>query len=160
LSPVHRACSWRPAVDGAPPTGLPPRGHPRLPPATDASVSGPYKARSGRGSWSARIVLYGVGCMTEPLGVALVGCGTVGGGVARLLVEPPERLAARAGRPLVLRRVVVRTPDKPRAVPIARELLTTDLDAVIRDPRVQVAAELVGGVDWARQAVLRLLAAG
>ena len=41
----------------------------------------------------------------EPLGIALIGCGTVGGGVARLLLENRERLAARAGRPLVLRRV-------------------------------------------------------
>jgi homoserine dehydrogenase len=96
----------------------------------------------------------------EPLGIALVGCGTVGGGVARLLIEQPERLAARAGRPLVLRRVVVRHPDKPRAVRLPRELLTTDLDSVLRDPHVQVVAELVGGVDWARQAVLKLLAAG
>jgi homoserine dehydrogenase len=98
--------------------------------------------------------------MSEPLGVALVGCGTVGGGVAKLLLEQPERLAARAGRPLELRRVVVRHPDKPRAAAIPPELITTDLEQVVRDPRVQVVAELVGGVDWARQAVLRLLAAG
>src|SRR5271166_3443393 len=96
----------------------------------------------------------------EPLNIALIGCGTVGGGVAKLLLEHPERLAARAGRPLVLRRVVVRDRDKPRAVEIPRELLTTDLEQVIRDPQVQIAAELVGGIDWARQAVLKLLAAG
>jgi homoserine dehydrogenase len=96
----------------------------------------------------------------EPLNVALIGCGTVGGGVAKLLLEQPERLAARAGRPLALRRVVVRDPDKPRAVPLPRGLLTTDLDRVLRDPEVHVAVELVGGVEWARQAVLALLAAG
>jgi homoserine dehydrogenase len=96
----------------------------------------------------------------EPLNIALIGCGTVGGGVARLLLEHPERLAARAGRPLVLRRVVVRDVDKPRAVPLPRELLTTDLNQVIRDPHIHVAAELVGGVDWARRAVLSLLESG
>src|SRR5215471_10038664 len=98
--------------------------------------------------------------MTEPLGIALVGCGTVGSGVARLFLERPERLAARAGRPLVLRRVVVRDVDKPRAVRLPYELLSTDLNDVIRDPAVHVAAELVGGVDWARRAVLALLEAG
>src|SRR5207302_2658483 len=96
----------------------------------------------------------------DPLGVALIGCGTVGSGVARLLLEQPRRLAARAGRPLVLRRVVVRDVHKTRAVRLPRELLTNDLEEVLRDPEVHVAAELVGGVDWARQAVLRLLAAG
>jgi homoserine dehydrogenase len=98
--------------------------------------------------------------MTEPLGVALIGCGTVGSGVAKLLLEHPERLAARAGRPLALRRVVVRHPDKSRPVTIPRDLLSTDLEPVLRDPHVHVVAELVGGVEWARQAVLRLLAAG
>ena len=96
----------------------------------------------------------------EPLNIALIGCGTVGGGVAKLLLEEPERLAARAGRPLVLRRVVVRDPGKPRAVRLPRELLTTDLQQVVRDPAIQVAVELVGGVDWARRAVLTLLEAG
>jgi homoserine dehydrogenase len=98
--------------------------------------------------------------VTEPLGIALIGCGTVGTGVARLLLEQPQRLAARAARPLVLRHVVVRDPNKERGVPLPRELITTDLERVVRDPEVRLAVELVGGVDWARQAVLKLLAAG
>ncbi|MFQ3649116.1 MAG: homoserine dehydrogenase [Gemmataceae bacterium] len=96
----------------------------------------------------------------EPLGIGLIGCGTVGTGVARLLLEQPGRLAARAGRVLELRKVLVRQLDKPREVTLPPQLLTTDLQAIIRDPSIQVAVELVGGVDWARQAVLALLAAG
>ncbi|HEY7155503.1 MAG TPA: homoserine dehydrogenase [Gemmataceae bacterium] len=98
--------------------------------------------------------------MNEPLGIALIGCGTVGGGVARLLLEQPERLAARAGRPLALRRVVVRDPAKPRPVELPAETIATDLQRVLRDPNIHVGVELVGGVDWAKQAVLSLLEAG
>jgi homoserine dehydrogenase len=98
--------------------------------------------------------------VNEPLGIALVGCGTVGSGVARLLLERPERLTARAGRPLVLRRVVVRDPDKPRGVNLPSGVLTTDLRAALADPSVNVVVELVGGTGWARQAVLDSLAAG
>ncbi len=98
--------------------------------------------------------------MNTPLGIALIGCGTVGGGVARLLLEQGERLAARAGRPLALRRVVVRDADKPRPAALPRALITTDLQQVLNDPSVQVGVELVGGVDWAKQAVFSLLEAG
>ncbi|MBY0232375.1 MAG: homoserine dehydrogenase [Gemmataceae bacterium] len=94
------------------------------------------------------------------LGIGLIGCGTVGSGVAKLLLEQSGRLASRAGRPLALRRVVVRTLDKPRQVSVPRELYSTDLDSIVRDPSIQVACELVGGIEWARQAVLRLLEAG
>ncbi len=96
----------------------------------------------------------------QPYGIALLGCGTVGGGVAKLLLEQKERLAARAGRPLVLRRIVVRDPNKPRAVPLPRELVTTDLRAVLNDPSIQLGVELVGGTDFARRAIVDLLAAG
>jgi homoserine dehydrogenase len=96
----------------------------------------------------------------EPLGIALLGCGTVGGGVARLLLEQPQRLAARAGRPLALRRVVVRDPAKARAVPLPSGMVTTDVRAALQDPSVQVVVEVVGGVDWARRAILDALAAG
>ncbi len=98
--------------------------------------------------------------MSEALGIALIGCGTVGGGVARLLQEQGERLAIRAGRPLLLRRVVVRDPAKPRPVELPRDMVTTDLQSVLGDPNIRIGVELVGGVDWAKQAVLALLAAG
>src|SRR5580704_12823859 len=98
--------------------------------------------------------------MTSPLGIALLGCGTVGGGVARLLLQQSDRLAARAGRTLVLRHVVVRDPTKPRAVELPDGLLTTDLRQALRDPSVHVVAELAGGVDWAKNAVLSALEAG
>jgi homoserine dehydrogenase len=98
--------------------------------------------------------------MSDTLGIALVGCGTVGGGVADILLRHKERLASRAGRPLALRRVVVRDPNKPRDVAVPRELVTTDVAAAIQDPAVHVVVELIGGTTTARKVVLDALAAG
>lgn len=98
--------------------------------------------------------------MAQPLGIGLIGCGTIGSGVARLLLEQSERLTARAGRPLQLRRVLVRDSKKPRGLDLPRQLVTTDLQKIVTDPAIDVAVELVGGVAWAKQAVLDLLAAG
>jgi homoserine dehydrogenase len=97
--------------------------------------------------------------MTDPFGIALLGCGTVGGGVAQLLLDRADRLAARAGRPLELRHVVVRDPAKRRDVPIPDALFST-LDAALADPHVQAVAELVRGTGWARRAAIAALAAG
>jgi homoserine dehydrogenase len=96
----------------------------------------------------------------EPYGIALLGCGTVGGGVAKLLLEEPERLAAQAGRPLVLRKVVVKDPTKKRDVAVPPHLIATHYRAVLTDPTVQLVVEVVGGTTWARTAVLDALAAG
>src|SRR5947209_7301804 len=96
----------------------------------------------------------------KPYNVALVGCGTVGGGVAELLLQHADRIAARAGRPIVLKRVVVRDPAKVRDFTIPKNLVATDLRTVLDDPTIDCAIEVVGGVDWARKAVLDLLAAG
>ena len=81
----------------------------------------------------------------DPLGVAILGCGTVGGAVVGLMVRESDRLAARAGRALSLRHVVVR--DVNRARPgIPAGLLTNDLEKALADPAVAVVAELAGGV--------------
>ncbi|MFO0863387.1 MAG: homoserine dehydrogenase [Gemmataceae bacterium] len=96
----------------------------------------------------------------EPYGIALLGCGTVGGGVAKLLLQEPERLAAQAGRPLVLRKVVVKDSTKKRDVAIPLSLITTDYRSVLADPSVQLVVEVVGGTAWARTAVLSALEAG
>jgi homoserine dehydrogenase len=98
--------------------------------------------------------------MSDPLGIALVGCGTVGSGVAEVLLRYRDRLAARAGRPLALRRILVRDLNKPRDSALPRELLGSDLATVLRDPTVHVVVELIGGTTIAKQVVLDALAAG
>jgi homoserine dehydrogenase len=98
--------------------------------------------------------------MTEALNLALLGCGTVGGGVAKVLLDQRERVTQRAGRPLILKRVVVRDPAKPRAVPLPRDAVGVDIHAAVNDPNIQVIVELIGGVEVARTAVLAALAAG
>jgi len=94
------------------------------------------------------------------LNLAIVGLGNVGTGVARILTEHPERIVRRAGRPVVIKKAVVRDLSKPRDVQLPPGVLTADLDSVIRDPEITVAVELMGGLHPAREVVLALLAAG
>lgn len=96
----------------------------------------------------------------EPYGIALIGCGTVGSGVAQLLLDQADRLTARAGRPLELRRIVIRDPSKTRPTSLPFDLLTTNLRSILDDPKIHVVAELAGGVEFPRRAILDLLAAG
>jgi homoserine dehydrogenase len=98
--------------------------------------------------------------MSDTLGIALIGCGTVGGGVAEILLRHHDRLARRAGRPLALRRVVVRDPNKERTPPVPRELLSSDPAAAINDSAVHAVVELIGGTTIAKKVVLDALAAG
>ena len=96
--------------------------------------------------------------MNEPLGIAIVGCGTVGTGVARLLAHQASRLASRAGRPLQLRHAVSRDPAKPRDTAFGRVVATAE--AALADPETHVVVELVGGTGFARDLVRKALAAG
>ena len=97
--------------------------------------------------------------MAEPLNISLIGGGTVGGGVAQILLQHPERIATRAGRPVHIKRVVVRDPNKPRPA-IPKELISTDIAVAIRDSQIHVVVELMGGTGLAKQVVLDSLAAG
>jgi len=92
--------------------------------------------------------------------VAIVGMGTVGTGVARLLVEQSERLTRHAGRRLHLKKVVVRDLTKPRGVKLPPHVVTDQLSDVTNDPGIQVVAHLVGGLEPARSIMLQLLDSG
>ena len=99
--------------------------------------------------------------MSEPLGVALVGCGTVGTGVAKILSRHADRLTGRTGgRPIVLRHVIVRDADKPRECELPAGLIATDHTVATSDPAVHVVVELIGGTTHAKRVVLDALAAG
>ena len=99
--------------------------------------------------------------MAESLGIALVGCGTVGTGVARILTEHAERMTRRAGgRTLMVRHLVVRDPGKKRDVIVPGVSVGTDWRAAVTDPSVNIVVELIGGTTVAKDVVLAALAAG
>ncbi len=93
----------------------------------------------------------------QPIRVALLGCGTVGSEVVRLLEGQSHEFAARTGAPLLLTGVAVRRPHKHPDVP--EHLLTTDATALV-DGDVDVVIELIGGIEPARTLLLRALRAG
>ncbi|HEX4144135.1 MAG TPA: homoserine dehydrogenase [Pirellulales bacterium] len=95
-----------------------------------------------------------------PVQVAIVGLGTVGSGVARLLDEFGQRTARHAGRPLVLKHVVVRDAKKPRQVKLPAATISTDLGRITDDADVSIVALLVGGLEPARTYMLKLLESG
>ncbi len=99
--------------------------------------------------------------MTRKIGVALLGLGNVGGGVVKLLEDNAAAIEGRLGARLDVRAICVRDPDKAkRVVEVDRSLLTTDLEAAVRRPDVQIVCELIGGTTLAKSAVLGAIAAG
>ena len=94
------------------------------------------------------------------INVAIIGGGTVGGGVYKALRQNGRLLASRLGVQLSVTRVVVRDLGKPRAVSIPKGKLTTDWKSVVEDELNHIIVELVGGVTLARQMVRKALRAG
>lgn len=94
------------------------------------------------------------------LNIALIGCGTVGGGVVRILQTSAELLEQRTGKALQLRRVVVQNVGKKRDVNLGEIPVSNDAQTVISDPNIQVAIHVVGGIEPARTDITALLRAG
>ena len=92
--------------------------------------------------------------------VAIVGMGTVGSGVARLLLDHGDRTARHAGRTLWLEQVVVQDVTKPRDADLPDGILTDDLAAITDNPEIAVVAQLIGGLEPARTIMLQLLENG
>lgn len=96
----------------------------------------------------------------QPLRIGLIGLGTVGTGVARLIVQETDRMQRRAGRSIELRSVAVRNPSKPREIEFPADRLTDDPMTVVHNDHVDLVVELIGGIEPARTLVLAALDAG
>src|SRR5215212_5892961 len=95
----------------------------------------------------------------SPLRVALLGCGTVGSEVARLLTEQAADLRARVGRPLELVGIAVRRPNRLRPG-INPELISTNAEALVARNDVDLVVEVIGGIEPARSLILAALRRG
>lgn len=97
---------------------------------------------------------------SDPLNIALIGFGTVGSGVARILQQQSDSINVRAGRPVVIRKIVVRDVEKSRDyLPNAADL-TTDVQAVCDDAQIDLVVQLIGGIEPANEYMNRFLNAG
>ena len=99
--------------------------------------------------------------MTSPVRLALLGCGTVGSEVVRLLHEQSADLAARIGAPLEIAGIAVRRIGRDRGdLPVDPALFTTDALGLIKRDDVDVVVEVVGGIEPARSWLVEALRAG
>jgi len=94
------------------------------------------------------------------LKVAVLGCGSVGSQVVRLLQEQAGDLAARVGAPVDLVGVAVRRLDAPRDIEVPDGLLTTDAAGLVARDDVDLVVEVIGGIEPARTLILSALENG
>jgi len=92
--------------------------------------------------------------------VALVGFGTVGTGVAKVLLQNAGVIARRVGLPVDLVRIVDLDVTTDRGMSLPDGLLTSDLDSVLNDPSIDMIIELIGGYDAAKRLILDAMAKG
>ena len=90
--------------------------------------------------------------------VGILGCGTVGSEVARLIESDKSDLSARSGATLEVVAIGVRDSAKVRAG-VSPKLLTDDLDSIVTHPEIEIVIEVMGGIDPARALIMKALAA-
>lgn len=90
---------------------------------------------------------------------ALLGAGTVGGGVYKLVERRAAEMQAKVGADLKITKVMVKNLQKKREG-IPSEVLTDDWEGIINDPEISIVIELMGGVEPARTYILQALEAG
>ncbi|MDP9017615.1 MAG: homoserine dehydrogenase [Candidatus Eremiobacteraeota bacterium] len=98
--------------------------------------------------------------MTSSIGIGLIGCGTVGGGVADLLLHERRQLTEQTLARFALRGIAVRSLEKARPRFIPPDLFTRDVHALIDDPENDLIIECVGGLTQAAAFVERALVRG
>jgi len=97
----------------------------------------------------------------KPVRIGLLGCGTVGSEVVRLLHAQADDLTARIGAPLEIAGIAVRRLGRDRGeLPVGPELFTTDALGLVKRDDVDVVVEVVGGIEPARTWLVEALKAG
>ncbi|HZX60916.1 MAG TPA: homoserine dehydrogenase, partial [Candidatus Methylomirabilis sp.] len=96
----------------------------------------------------------------KTINIGLVGFGTVGTGVVKLLKGQAPLLQRRLAARLRLKRIADLDLTKPRDVEVDPKILTTDAREIIEDPAIDIVIELIGGTTAAREVSLAALRSG
>lgn len=93
----------------------------------------------------------------ESVNIGVLGCGNVGAALINLLEDRADDIEGRTGIRLEVTRVAVRSLSKERAVSLPARAFTTEVDDVVDDPEVDLVVEVIGGIEPARELILRSL---
>jgi homoserine dehydrogenase len=95
----------------------------------------------------------------ENINIGLLGLGTVGTGVVKLLHANEQSIAQKVGAAIKVKKIMVRNASKPRSIAVDH-LITTSIDDILEDPDIDIIVELMGGETPAKDYMLRALKAG
>ena len=98
--------------------------------------------------------------MAKKIRVGIAGFGTVGSGVARIILKKADSIEARTGVRLELAKVVDLDTTSKRAVDLPAGMLTDDINALLDDESIDIAVELIGGTDFSRELVIKMFGKG
>ncbi|MEE8329889.1 MAG: homoserine dehydrogenase [Thermodesulfovibrionia bacterium] len=110
--------------------------------------------------FSSRSVGTARGIKKSAVSVGIIGLGTVGTGVAQILLEKRKELERRLGFPLVVRRIADIDIKRKRGIRLTNDIFTTDKDEVLNDPGIDIVVELIGGIHPAKEFILKAIKKG
>ncbi len=96
----------------------------------------------------------------KPVKIGLLGLGTVGTGVVKIVEGHQEDLQRQVGCPVLIEQILVQQIDKDRSIPIDSNKLTEDPWSVINNPEIDVVIEVMGGIGLAKEYILASLERG
>src|SRR4030065_1199026 len=94
------------------------------------------------------------------MNVGISGCGTVGTGTAKILIQNRKLLKDRTGVDINLKKIADLDIKRDRGIKLPKGVLTTDADSVIKDPDIHIIVELIGGTTIAKDIVLKAIKNG
>ena len=94
------------------------------------------------------------------ISVGIIGFGTVGAGVVKILQKKEKELQGRLGFPIFLKRIADTDTKRDRGIRLPANLLTKDADIILNDPEIDIVVELIGGIHPAKEIILKAIRNG
>lgn len=91
----------------------------------------------------------------QAISVGLLGLGTVGSGVVRIIENHQDKLMHQVGCPIKVKKILVQDVEKERSVKVDPSLLTVNPADIIEDPEIEVVIEVMGGIEDTREHLLQ-----
>ena len=86
--------------------------------------------------------------------IGLLGLGTVGSGVVKIMEKNGDNIRKKVGTELEIKKILVKNKEKKRKVELKRNILTSDPDNIIMDPEIDLVVELIGGENPALEYII------